>query len=178
MAWKAKVSETNLPAKVVDQADGSEAKSSQITELLRKIDSQLQEGQPKNALALISRGKVESPWVTNAAGVCLLRLGEAKQATQSFRSLVMSSGGWTIREDVPTVFKTNLATALLACNDIEGCRGVLSEVNDPQNPVVQQLLAAIQHWKKSLSLWEKVKWYTGDQPNRPVVLDFVLGDPE
>jgi len=175
VAYKRDSHQINSSVKAGEPANGSEARTSQIAQLLRKVDDCLKEEHPKNGLNLVSRSKLDSPWVTNARGVCLLRLGEKEQATELFRSLVLPFGGLTLREDAPTVFKLNYATALLACNNVEACRDVLGEIDDPENPVVQRLLAAIQRWKASLSLWEKLRWYTGDQPDRPVTFDFPLG---
>ena len=87
---------------------------------------------------------------------------------------------WTncSRKVIPPVFKTNFATALLAENNLPGCLGVLQELRDGRHPAVQKLWAAIARWKGGLTLWQKVNWYLGGQPDRPVALDFSLGDLE
>ncbi|MCZ2075704.1 MAG: hypothetical protein LC130_11990 [Bryobacterales bacterium] len=82
-----------------------------------------------------------------------------------------------MREDVPTVFKTNFAAALLQAGNVDGCLGVLAEVGEG-HAAIDNLKAAIDRWKKSLTLWEKIRWYMGDPPDRPVVLDFPPGDLE
>jgi hypothetical protein len=136
-----------------------------------------QEGHADKALSLAARAGVTSPWVTNALGVCHLRLGNAKAAVEVFRGLLLT-GSLILREDVPTVFKTNYATALLAADNLAGCLRVLEELREEDNPAVQRLRAAIQRWQTSLSFWQKLNWYLGGQPARPLPLDFPLGELE
>jgi hypothetical protein len=153
----------------------TDTRAPEIVELLGKVERLLEEGQPEKALDAISRAKLKSPWVTNATAVCVLRLGEVKRAADLFRGLTAGPGGVTLRHDAPAVFKTNFATALLAANEVSGCLGVLYEIGDEENPAVEQLRGAIARWKKSLSLWQKLRWYTGDHPDHPVAFDFPLG---
>jgi hypothetical protein len=148
----------------------------EAVEMLAKVQKLLDEGRPGDALDLIARAKVHSPWATNALGVCQLRLGNAAVALDVFRGLVLTSGGLVLRPDVPTVFKTNYAAALLATQNVSGCLGVLIEVRDDNNPAVQKLREAIRRWKSGLTFWQKVSWHLGGEPARPVVVDFPLGD--
>jgi hypothetical protein len=147
-------------------------------DLLGKVDKLLREGQPERALEIISRAKINSPWVTNAAAVCQLRLGNAKVAVDVFRGLVLASGGLILRQDIPAAFKTNYATALLAMNNLGGCLSVLAELRDEEHPGALRLRAAVQRWKQGLSLWQKIQWYTGGEPACLVTLDFPPGDLE
>jgi hypothetical protein len=178
MAQGTKPPQTNPSTGVQGQAKGAETRPPEVVDLLGKVDKLLREGQPKRALEIISRAKINSPWVTNAAGVCQLRLGNAKVAVDVFRGLVLASGGLILRQDIPAAFKTNYATALLAMDNLAGCLGVLAEVRDEDHPGAQRLRAAVQRWKQDLTLWQKIQWYTGGQPARPVTLDFPPGDLE
>lgn len=147
----------------------------EVNAVLTMVDRLLQEGQSEKALDVLGRARITSPWITNAVAVCLLREGEAKRAADVLRSLVLASNGVTLRPDVPTVFKTNFAAALLAANRIDGCLSILCELNDEGNPAVQQLRAALQKWRRTLTLWQRIRWYLGDDPTHPFVVDFPLG---
>jgi hypothetical protein len=157
-----------------DPAGGRETPPPEVADLLAKVGKLLDDAQPARALELIARARLYSPWVTNATAVCLLRLGQAQRAVELLRGMVL--GGIVVRDDVPTVFKTNFATALLASGNLSGCLRVLTEIHAEQDPAVRRLRAAIRGWEGSLSTWEKVRWFLGGQPDRPVVLDFPPGD--
>lgn len=43
---------------------------------------------------------------------------------------------------------------------------------------MHKLHSTIARWKSSLTLWQKLNWYLGGQPDKPVVLDFPPGDLE
>jgi hypothetical protein len=167
---------------VIDSQRGPEpaggmAKPPEIVDLLEKVGNLLQDNQPDKALKLIARAKTNSPYAKNALAVCQLRLGNAKVAVDVYRSLVLAPGGIHMREDVPTVFKTNFAVALLKNGSMNGCLSTLAGIKE-EDSAVAKLKAAIQRWKESLSLWEKINWYMGGQPDRQVVLDFPAGDLE
>src|SRR5438105_2031822 len=83
---------TNEPAKNLDQAGTSERHPPECRALFDQVERLLQAGQPKQALDLLARAEVHSPWSTNATGVCLLRLGQADRAVELFRNLVLSGG--------------------------------------------------------------------------------------
>jgi predicted Zn-dependent protease len=154
-----------------------EEQSQEIANLIGKLKPLLQDQSPEKALEVIARSKLKSPWITNAMAVCQLRLGNAEQAAVMFRTLVAYTGV-QLKPDAPLVFKTNYAAALLASNNLAGCLNVLHEVHAEEHATVRQLRAAIQGWKHSLSFREKMQWYLGDYPQRPVRLDFPLGELE
>lgn len=158
--------------------NGDDNRPVEVVQLLAKVERLLADDNPERALDAIPRARLKSPWITNATAVCLLRLGQAEQAAKLFRGLVAGPGGVTLRTDAPLVFKCNYATALLAFHNVAGCLSVLAEIGEEDNSTVQQLRAAIAAWKKSLSLWQKFRWLTGDVPQRPVALDFPLGQLE
>ena len=148
---------------------------SEIAVVLEKVKALLNEQSFEKALEAIARSKLKSPWLVNATAVCLLRLGETKRATGLFHGLAAGPGGISLRSDAPTVFLVNYATSLLLGVGVVACQGALNQISDAQHPGVQQLRVAIQKWKKSLSLWQKFRWCTGDEPKRPVALDFAPG---
>jgi hypothetical protein len=165
------------PSGTVQERGGTETKPPEVAALLGKVARHLQDGEPGKALDALTRARLQSPWVTNAQGVCRLRLGEAALAVDVFRGLVLS-GSVVLRPDVPAVFKTNYATALLASSNVSGCRLVLDEIRDEGNPAVQKLRAAMRRWYDGLATWQKVQWYFGGQPHRQPELDFPPGDLE
>jgi hypothetical protein len=157
-------------------ADGEETRPPEIVALLSKVANLLQEGRPERALDAISRAKINSPWARNALGVCQLRLANAGVAVEVFRGLVLAAGGLVLRDDVPLVFKTNYATALLAAGNVAGCLSVLTDVRDEGNPAVAKLRASIRRWRDGLTFWQRLNWWMGGQPERPVALDYPPGD--
>src|SRR5690349_7769170 len=92
-------------------ANAADARTSAVDDLLRSAEELLREGHPAAALELLGRSRVHSPWLTNAAAVCQLRLGSARAAVDALRGLVLA-GELFLRQYVPTVFKVNFATAL------------------------------------------------------------------
>lgn len=160
-----------------EHAQPGDAKPPEVVALFAKVDALLKEGSPEKALALVGRAKIESPWLKHAVGVCQLRMGHTQAAVELFRGMVVS-GHLEFRHDVPTVWKTNFATALLVTNNLSGCLNALAEVKDQNHPGVVKLRAAIDQWKKGLTLWQKFLWYTGSEPSSPVELGFPPGDLE
>jgi hypothetical protein len=175
MARKLRSYNRTTAATPTAQGNGSEAQSPEVAHVLVKVKQLLDDQCPDKALEVISRSRLASPWITNAAGVCQLRLGNARQAVSAFQSLVVVSAV-LLKRDAPMVFKTNYAVALLASDNLPGCLSVLNEIHEEQNATVQQIRAAIQRWKQSLSFWQKVRWYLGDDPRRKVAIDFPLGE--
>jgi len=147
----------------------------EIAKVLEKVANLLDAGEYDNALEAIRRSRIKSPWMTNATGVCLLRKGEAKQAANLFHGLVSAAGGITMRADAPLVFKTNLATALLASENIFGCVSVLAEIGLVSDPKVLQVRETLANWKRSLPWWKRILWAVGDCPKHPMQFDSPLG---
>src|SRR3954466_16187435 len=76
-----------------------------VAGLLARAEEALRAGDPKRAFDLLPQARAASPWVANAVGVCLLRLGEVPRALELFRWLALSGGGFGLRHEAPTVFK-------------------------------------------------------------------------
>ena len=106
------------------------------------------------------------------------QIRNAAAAVDMFRGLVLAAGGLSLRDDVPVVFKANYAAALFASGNVAGGRGVLAEMRGEEHPAVEKLRAAARRWAAGLTLWQKVSWFLGGQPDRPFVLDGPPGDLE
>jgi hypothetical protein len=146
-----------------------------VAGLLGRVEQVISAEGPQKAFDLLSRAKENSPWVTNARAVCLLRLGEAQRALEVFRGLVLGAGSG-LKHDAPTVFKTNYATAQLLTGNMTGCIVTLGQAQDERHPSVQRLRAALRRWRQGLTFWEKVRSAFGANVGRPVELDFPPGD--
>jgi hypothetical protein len=146
-----------------------------VAELLGRAEEVLQQEGPREAFDVLA-GAETSPWVTNARGVCLLRLGEVQSALALFRRLAMAPRGFGLRHEAPTVFKTNYATAQLLAGNLTGCIVTLGQARDDGHPSVQRLRAAISHWRRSLSFREWGCSVLGGDVARPVQLHFPPGD--
>jgi hypothetical protein len=167
--------QANAPRNDVGTAANAEPIPEAIAVLLGKVGELLQEGKAKPALDLIRRSRLNSPWIQNAVGVCQLRLHETDAATSLFRGMVVTAT-LLLRDDVPTVFKANYATALLLGGNIAGGMNVLSELKDSEHPAVGRLKEAVRQWRATLTFWQKVQWYTGGEIICPVSLSFPPGD--
>jgi hypothetical protein len=149
-------------------------KVSDVLALIRRL---LSESKPKEAIDRIRRFGATCPELSNAYGVCLMRAGETAKAIELYRNFCIGEGGVCLRPDVPIVFKTNFATALLLAGNVAGCLSVLQEISREHDAGVVKLRVAIARWKRSLT-WLERCWFamSGEAPKRPVVLDFPPGD--
>jgi len=177
MAKKNYYNRNSTSSKSPGEVTETNAPTPEVASALAKVKQLLDEQCPDKALDVITRSRLSSPWITNATGVCAMRIGNAKSASGVFQGLV-GHLGVMLKPDAPLVFKTNFATALLASNNMAGCLSVLHEIGQEDNPTVKRLRAGIERWKQTLSFWQKLKWYTGDIPTKPIVLDFPLGELE
>jgi hypothetical protein len=114
------------------------------------------------------------PWTANALAVCHLRLGNVARAERLLRHIALDETG-RLRHDVPTVFKTNLATALLVGGNAAGCLRVLDEIED-DDPTVRRLREAAAGPAISLTAWERFARRLGVRPSRRPVLEAPLGE--
>jgi hypothetical protein len=144
--------------------------------LLDQARHLLELGKPKEAFDLINAKGSGAPAMKNARGVCLMRMQQPALAVRTFRSVVLDHNGLSLRADVPTVYKTNFATALLLEGNVSGCQSVLDEIRDEDDPGVQKLRAVIRKWVAELSFLQKLAWKAGSQPVRAASIDFLPGD--
>jgi len=175
MSYSAKTRENGSSNNSEAQGSDDPSKPAEVADLLGKVAKMLEEGHAKQALEAISRSKLKGEWITNAIGVCLLRLGEFKKATDLLHRLTAGPGGVTLRDDAPLVFKVNFATSLIAAQNLAGCLSVVNEIGDETHPALVQLRDAIKQAQKRLPLWKKVLRYLGEPPAYTVELDFPLG---
>jgi hypothetical protein len=163
------------PTSIGNQVNIDDAKPPEVVDLLNKVDRLLQEEKYEKALELIRRSKSKSPWATNATAVCLLRMGNARAAIPVLRTIVLVRDV-CFRMDIPVVFRTNFATALLMTGNYWGCLSVLTDINDEDNPIVQRLRSAIRRWQDGFTLWQKLCHRWGCQPNSKIELGFPPGN--
>ncbi len=175
MAAKKKTTSASAIGNLMGQSGQAEDRT---TQLLRKAQGLLADGKAKEAFDLLNAQESGDPRLKNARGVCLLRLGLAEPAIRVFRGLCLTASGIVVRNDVPLIYKTNFAAALLLDNRVSGCLEVLNEVHNESHPSVQQLRGLIANWQSQLTLWQRVMWKLGNEPKRPVSIDVQLGDLE
>ena len=137
----------------------------------------VQAGQYEKALATLD-AESSTPQVRNARGVCLLRLGRYEKALQLFRSLALEGSGEKVRSDLPTVFLTNLATALLLAGRPSSCLTLLNEIDNESHRAVIALRKEIQQWQAALTFSERLNWWFGrlDPPHCRIAIHFLPGD--
>ncbi len=136
-------------------------------------------GNYQKALDVLRSARLD-PALRNVMGVCLLRLGNVDEAVRVFRELVLQPGCIWVRRDIPAVYITNYATALLLQGHPSGCLEVLASLPDPSHAARQKLLAAVKAWSASLSLWQRFNWRFGriEPKGCRVTVDFVPGELE
>ncbi len=147
-----------------------------IAEVLLRVEQKLAANRPDQAMEVISRSKIGSPWMTNALGVCQMRQGEYDKAVNTFRSMLVGAGGIHLRPEFPVHFKTNFALAMLQDKNLSGFFRVFDEVRDESHPSVLRIQAALNAWKSEFSFIDKLKWWMGEIPSRSMGFDFPLGD--
>jgi hypothetical protein len=125
-----------------------------VADLLTRVDTLLREDCPWEALALLPA--TDTPWVRNARGVCLLRLGRPGEAIEVLRDLVFGPGGLAVQPDADPVFQANYATALLLDGNIEGFWGILGGIRDRGHPGVAKVDEAVRRWKAGMSFGQRV----------------------
>ena len=164
--------QSKLAAETVSAATSTTPRKS----VLQHIDALLQEGQAEKARSLISHRDLEDPWLRNALGVCLLRLGAAEEALKVLRPLALTSNNVILRTDVPLIFQSNFAAALLATGRVRGCLDTLREIDQDQHPAVQRLRDTVARWKSQLGFWQRLSWMLGGEIERPVAFVHPPGD--
>jgi hypothetical protein len=139
-----------------------------------KVRRFLENNRVEDALTL-ARSRHDAP-MKNAQGVCLMRLGKPDEAVRVYRTLVLDNTGLFLRDQLPTVYKTNYAFALMLSGHASGGLNILKELSTEDHPSVHQLRSAIEAWKAKLSLLQKLGLAIGLEPKRPMLLDFPPGE--
>ncbi len=142
-----------------------------VAGLLDDVAALLDEGRPDKALARVGPTAGRSPWLANAAAVCLLRRGDAPGALAVLRPLVLSGNGLTLRDDVPAVFLVNFAEALIADGNIGGGLRTLDGIGDADDPAVRDAREAVRRWHGAMTAWQRVCWLLGGWPPGPLTLN-------
>jgi hypothetical protein len=166
----------------VKQAQGGTLKSGHATrtdEILQSVQQMASLQHYDKAIDLLNAAGRERQ-LLNAKGVCLMRLGRFQDAMRLYYSLVLSPGCTWTRPDVPLVYKTNYATALVLGGNLSGCLAILAELNAEQNPTVRRLRGAIKAWESRLTFWQKLNWRFGriEPAGCAVTVDFEPGEFE
>jgi hypothetical protein len=164
---------TRHPSPTTDRPTASTpAWPPELAGLLARVGQLLREGKPEAALALTAGDN--APWVRNARGVCLLRLGRAGQAVEALRDLVFAPAGFGVREDAHPVFQANYAAALLLDGNRDGFWAIFSRIRDRGHPAVARLDDAVHRWKAGLTAWQRLGSLLGGGPR--FTLDFPPGE--
>jgi hypothetical protein len=142
-------------------------------DLLERVDRLLQEDRPQEALSLLPDSY--APWIRNARGVCLLRLGRQRQAIETLRDLVFNPDGFGIRHDADPVFQANYATALLLDGNTDGFFSILAGIRERSHPAVVRLKDAIRRWRAGMTFGQRVRSVLGIG-GPPFALDFPPGE--
>jgi WD40 repeat protein len=143
---------------------------------LTRARALLRQGKAQEALALLRQEGRPGPSDPNAEGLCLLRMGDVGAALEIFRKLVLTPDGSRMRPGAPIGHRINYAAALLAAGRVADCIDALDEIDADHDGGVQPLRAAIRRWEDTLTWWERLEWFFGFQPGRPVPRDFPLGE--
>jgi len=147
-----------------------------VSDVLALVQKLLEKDNPNQAIELIRGFGQESPELLNAYGVALMRAGAPSKAIEVYRRLVLYGDSVCTMPNVPTLFKTNFATALLLTGNVTGCLTMLREAGDEQDMGVKQLRAAIATWMRSLSWWQRLLFKVFERlPGIPVTLGFAPG---
>jgi hypothetical protein len=144
------------------------------TEAYAKVRRLVETNRLDEALTL-ARSRHDAP-MKNAQGVCLMRKGFPAEAIRIYRTMVLDNTGLFLREQIPAVYKTNYALALLLSGHAAGGINILKELAGTDDPSVQKLRSIIDGWKSQLSFLERLGLMLGLEPKRPVLLDFPPGE--
>lgn len=150
-----------------------------IDELIAHVDELLALEQPDKALNLLrSTEHPSDPRLTNARGVCQMRLGLIDAAIATYRTLVLEPVGMflAVRNSLHDAYKTNLATALMLKGNVTHGEQVLEEIDNTNYPMIDKLRSVISAWRRELSLWENFEHQLGVSTFHPVSLPFKPGE--
>lgn len=156
--------------------NGNDVHPPALAALLARVSQLVSAGDPKAAIETMGRATPKSPWVDNAIGVCLMRLGMWQQALDVFRGLALGPGGVVLRADAPPVFKSNFAAALAATGNLDGFFRALSDLRDENHSSVVKLRDRVDQWTAGFTSWQKIQWHLGASQPAPFPIDTNLGD--
>jgi hypothetical protein len=141
-------------------------------ETLTRVSELLDRGKPDSALSLLPAGG--TPWLRNARGVCLMRLGRPSQAVDALRELVFEPVGHAVRADAHPAHLMNYATALLLDGNSDSFWGIFRSARDRSHPAVVRVEASVWRWRARLSFTQRAMVALGGGPR--LVLDIPPGE--
>ncbi|MFG0288264.1 MAG: tetratricopeptide repeat protein [Rhodopirellula sp. JB044] len=155
----------------------------------RPVTSQAERmGVPHKVLSLIQREDYvaahealralpRSLVVSQAMGVCVMRIGNAAEAVNLFRTMSVVPGTTVLKPEADDTLKVNYATALMMNGLPSGALDLLDELEDPCDPMALQIRAAIRKWANGLVFWRRWDWKLNriDPPRCFVPFDFTPG---
>lgn len=147
-----------------------------VADVLLKVQRLLDQGEIDGALNRLAHAKVESPWLRNAQGVCLLRRDRPDEAVRLFRTLVLNATGIGLRSDTPALFNYNFALSLLGTGNVTGCESTLREMDLNHQAHAAHLQELIRQAYRSGSWWQRWQWRLWGLPADRIKLDFNLGE--
>jgi hypothetical protein len=135
----------------------------------------LDQGRTQEALNLLNHLGQTSASSKNIKAVCLLRLGKVREAI-SILSEITFQRNVCIPPEIPVVFQTNFATAMLMANNKEAAISVVERLDDKQHPAVARIKNVIKSWEKGLNIFQRLLSKAGIYPRKAIPVDFVPGD--
>ena len=138
-----------------------------------RIKRLLESNRVDEALQLARTRANSDAAMRNAYAVCLMRSGQPEEALALYRGLLLN--GIFLRPEVPTVYKSNFATALALSGQLDGALSVLQEIAPEKHPMAERLLAAINERRQRQSFWQKLRCLWGSAQPR-IELDFPPGE--
>jgi Tfp pilus assembly protein PilF len=143
---------------------------------IEQVRNLIEQNQAAQALDLLDRCGERSDALENARGVCLLRLKQTDEAARVFGRLVFPDNNCHSPSPAPLRFQVNLASALLASNQVVASQYVLDRIQDRRNDTLRQLRQSLRQWKKGLSLSQRLMFFLGIQPGKKIRLEYLLGE--
>jgi len=157
--------------------DGIERHPRPTTEdVLRTVDELLREGAADRALKLLGPAVLADPFLENARGVCLLRLGRFEEATALYQRLVLDGDSIALRDDRPTAFVTNFALALLLGGNPRGCLVTLHDLDREDDDGVRRIRACVERWRAGLGAWRRMLFGLYGTVDRAILVDWAAGE--
>ena len=92
------------------------------------------------------------------------------------RQLVVPNDVVSIDAEIPYKYKLNFVTALLLEGNLDGCRNALAGLQDRDHPTAAKLNAAVERWRKGLTLRQRLGLAMGFLPDVPIDLGFPPGE--
>ncbi len=146
------------------------------TSLVTKASQLVEAGQYNEALRVLASFGHPNDEVRNAICVCLMRMDRAAEAVRQYRSFVVQPGCMWTKPELPVIYRTNFAVALLLNGLTMGGRDTLGEILEQTHPSVVRLRTAMKKWEAKLPFSQWLSWKLGLVPATLVSIDFLPGE--